>query len=211
MESLSDEARDRRPCRWVLVDAKSDLACVPQEERDDDAGDQQQDQVRLAQVTARETLRPLHFADHERCDHAGEHQEREYVDEERVPALPPQPGQSGVLVHHADHRDGDGRQKHDEAPKDRGMHEAGQQALEQLALADDDDCFGPHSTRDVIESRRGLAHADESVDENGAAGEQPDRDDQDHRKNGGSYRVHLVFRISAEMAGTISFRSPTTA
>ncbi len=179
-------------------------------------------------MTARKTLRPLHFADHERRDHAGEHEEREYVHEERVPALVPEPGQRRMLVDHADHRDGDGRQEHDEAPKDRGMHHAGQQALQQLALADDDDCFGPRPTRDVVESGRGLAHADESVYKRGATGEQPDRDDQDHGQDRRGDRVHDSLsplgrglgrgawaarceRISAEIAGTISLRSPTTA
>ena len=115
---------------------------MPEEQRDDDAADQEQDRVGLDDVAAGEPARPLHFADHECRDHAREHEEREDVDEQRVPALAAEPWERGVLVDHADHRDEDGREQHDEAPEDGRMHEARPQSLQKLALSNDDHRFG---------------------------------------------------------------------
>ncbi len=122
-----------------------------------------------------------------------------------------EPRQSRVLVDHADHRDGDGREQDDEAPEDRGVHEAGEQALQQLALADDDHSLSPCAAWQVVEPLHRLAHAHQPVQEDRTAREQRDRDDKDNGEDRRGDRVHLSLRTSAEMAGTISLRSPTTA
>ena len=83
---------------------------MPQQQRDDDPGDQQQDEVGLTQVAAYEPARPLDLSDHERRDDAGEHQHGEHIDEECIPALLPQPWQRRVLVDDPDHGDKDRRE-----------------------------------------------------------------------------------------------------
>ena len=96
----------------------------------------------------------------------------------------------------------------DEAPEDQCMHEAGAEALQQLALADDHDRLGTRARGHVVESRRGLAGPDDSEEQKRATREQADRDQDRQRQRDQAQRD---FRISAEIAGTISFKSPTTA
>ena len=98
---------------------------MPEEERDHDARDPHEDEVRLAEVAADESRGPLYLADHKRSDDSEQHEKREDIDEERVPALLAQPRQRRVLVDDADHRGKDGRQQDHEAPEDRCVHEAG--------------------------------------------------------------------------------------
>ena len=162
-------------------------------------------------MAAREPARPLDLADNEGRHDAGQHEHGEEVDENRIPALLPKPWQGRVLVDDADHRDEDGGKQDDEAPKDRGMHQARQEPLQQFALADDDDGFGASPAGQVVESLYGLAHPHEAVEQHGAAPEQGAGDDESRRQDDGGYGVHRCLRSSAEIAGTISLRSPTTA
>ncbi len=184
---------------------------MPDKQRDDDARNQEQDHVRFTHVAAGESPWPLHLADEERGDHASQHEEREDVYEQRVPTLVAEPRQRGVLVDNADHRDEDRREQHDEAPEDGRVHEARPQPLEELALPDHNHGLGLGAPGQVVESRDRLAHADEPVYEQRAARKQHDRDGQHDAESRCGDRVHFSLRISAEMAGTISFRSPTTA
>ena len=225
MERERQRARDGSPRGRVLVEAERDLARVPQQEGDDDPGDQQQDEVGLAHVAAGEAARPLDLADDESRDHAGKHEHCEGVDEERIPALLPKPGQGRVLVDEANHGGQNRWEQDDEAPEDRCMHQAREQALEQLALADDHDGLGAGARGQVVESLQGFPHPHEPVEEQRTAAEQRDRDDQDGGQGGRSDHplspsgrgpgrgacTARPLRSSAEMAGTISLRSPTTA
>ena len=210
-EGVCKQTRYRCPRRGVFVEPESDLARVPEKKRDHDAGDEQEDHVGLAHVAAGEPPWPLHLADDECGDHAGEHEESEDVDEERIPALAAEPWQRGVLVDDADHRDEDGREQHDEAPEDRGMHKARQQALQQLALSDDDDCFSARASWDVVETRGRLAHPDEAIQKHGAPAGEHAGNGERGRQDGRRHWIHLSLRSSAEIAGTTSRRSPITA
>ena len=175
---VRDEVGNRRPRRGVvLVEAERDARGVPQHERDDDAADQPEDQVGLAQVTAVEALRALDLADRERRQHAREDEHREEVDEEREPALRAEPGQRRVAVDDADHRDHDRRQQHDEAPEDGRVHDPRQQPLEELLLPEHDHGLVAHALRHVVEARHGLAHAHELVEQPGPAREERRRDE----------------------------------
>ena len=91
------------------------------------------------------------------------------------------------------------------------MHQARQQALQELALPHHDDCFGARSAGNVIDTRNGFAHADQAVEEQRAPAEEDPRNDQCDREDARGHRVHFSFRTSAEIAGTTSRRSPITA
>ena len=114
----------RRPARRPLVEAERDPAGVPEQQRRDDPGDHGQDQVGLAEVAALEARGPLELADRHRGEHAGQHEHGEDVHEQREPALVAEPRQRGVAVHRADHRDHDRGEEDEEAPEDRGVHQA---------------------------------------------------------------------------------------
>jgi hypothetical protein len=51
-----------------------------------------------------------------------------------------------------------------------------QQALQELALPHHDDCFGPRSARNVVETLYGLAHPDEPVKQQRSPAEEHPRD-----------------------------------
>jgi hypothetical protein len=116
-----------------------------------------------------------------------------------------------VGIDGADHRDQDRGEQNHEAPEDRGVHQARYENLQQLALPDDDQRFGAYASRDIVEASHRLAHPDEAVELNRAA---PEESRRNHQRGGYGYGwdgVQRDFRISAEIAGTISFRSPITA
>ena len=176
-------------------------------------------------MAAYEPARPLDLSDHERRDDAGEHQHGEHIDEECIPALLPQPWQRRVLVDDPDHGDKDRREQDDESPEDRRVHQARQEALEELALSHDHHRFGTSAGGQVVEAFDWLAHPNEPVEEERTATEQRDRDDQNNGKDrrgdhplspsgrgpGRGACTARLLRSSAEIAGTISLRSPTTA
>ena len=135
---------------------------VPEQQRRDDAGDQREDQVGLAEVAALEARRPLDLADQSRPDHAGEHEHGEDVDQQREPALVAEPGQRGVAVDRADHRDQDRREEDEEAPEDRGVDQARDEPLEQLALAQHDLGLVAGALRQVAGAVGRLAHPHEA-------------------------------------------------
>ena len=97
-EQVRERVRHRRPAGRPLVQPQRDPRRVPQQQRGDDPGDHRQDQVGLAQMAAPEAVGPLHLADEERGRHAGQHEHREQVDQEREPSLLGQPGDRRVLV-----------------------------------------------------------------------------------------------------------------
>jgi hypothetical protein len=94
------------------------------------------------------------------------------------------------------------------------MHQAGPEPLEQLALAEDDRDLVAGAPARVAGPVDRLARLYEPDQEADAANEQRAAGrDRDRERNGGRYRGYapLAFLISAEIAGTISWRSPITA
>jgi hypothetical protein len=66
-----------------------------------------------------------------------------------------------VLVDGADHRDHDRREEDEEAPEDRRMDEARDDALKQLLLAEDDDGLVLHALGRIAEAVDRLAEPDQ--------------------------------------------------
>jgi hypothetical protein len=125
-----------------------------------------------------------------------------------------QPRQRRVLVDGADHRDDDRGEEDQEAPEDRRVDEAGDGALEQLALAEDDDCLVPDPIRNVVEARDGLPEPDEIDEQLGPPGEQRPADGEqrgERERSGRDVYEDWALLSSAVIAGTISARSPITA
>ena len=104
-----------------------------------------------------EARRALDLADDDSRDHADQDEQCEDVDQQRVPALRAEPRQGRMCVDGADHGDDDRGEQDDEAPEDRGMHQARQQVLQQLPLADHIGGLDPGAGGHVIEAGRGLA------------------------------------------------------
>ena len=127
-------------------------------------------------MTAGEPPGPLHQPDRVRGDHAGQHAHREDVDQQRVPTLGPEPRQGRVRVRGADHRDDDGWKQHEKAPEDHRVHQSGAEALQQLALADDDHGLGARARGQLVEPRCWLALPDDPVEVPGLAPEESERD-----------------------------------
>ena len=156
-----------------------------------------------------EALGPQDLPDRDGGCHAGKNQDGEDVREPAEPFLPAEPRQLGAPVDRGDHRHQDRRQQDEEAPKDEGVHQAGNEALEELPLPEHD-----------LELRTGLAGRigravvrdgarDEAVEEDAApprahAGER-------HQRDEGEGAYVRAFRSSALIAGTTSCRSPITA
>jgi hypothetical protein len=93
------------------------------------------------------------------------------------------------------------------------VHEPWDEPLQQLPLAEDDDGLVPNALRQVVVAREGRTEADEAREEQGAARRERDRDGRDRRQGergqDDGYPA-LAFLSSAEIAGTISCRSPIT-
>jgi len=87
-------------------------------------------------------------------------------------------------------------------------------ALEQLALPEDDLGLRPQATRDVVEALDRLAEVNEPPEQPRTPREERPRDGKERGKSERAREnryVPLTFLISAEMAGRISCRSPMTA
>ena len=149
-EHLRDRVRDRRGRRGPLVQPGRDQRRVPEQQREHDHRDQPEDQVGLAEVAALEPLGALHLADPERRDHADEDEHDEEVDEEREPALMPEPGKRRAFRDGADQRHHDRREEDQEAPEDEGVDEARAEPLEELLLAEHDNGLVAHALRHVV-------------------------------------------------------------
>ena len=150
----------------------------------------------------------------DRADHAGQHEHGEDVDEQREPALVAEPRQRRVAVDRPDHRDHDRREEDEEAPEDRRVDQAGDEPLEQLALAEDDLGLVAHPPGHVVEAVRRLAHPHQPDEQLGAAREEEaaDRERGSQRERAGATSMTpRAFLSSAVIAGTISVRSPITA
>ena len=94
------------------------------------------------------------------------------------------------------------------------MDQAGTEPLQQLALAEHDLGLVAGAPRQVVEARRGLAHAHQPDEQLRAAGEQGARDREgrcERERSGQDGYGARAFRSSAVIAGTISVRSPITA
>ena len=212
-EDVRDQVRDRRPRRRPLVVAERDPRRVPQQQRDHDRRDQRQDQVGLPHVAALEAARSHDLAHPQRRGDADQHEHAEDVDEQRVPALVPQPRERLVAVDDPDHRDHDRRAEHEEAPEDERVHQPRPEALKQLAL--------PEHDRDLVAHARG--HLAPALDRarrpdqlrqqrHPAAGDRAagrERQPERNRLGGGDY-APLAFRSSATTAGSTACRSPIT-
>jgi hypothetical protein len=94
------------------------------------------------------------------------------------------------------------------------VHRTGQQPLEQLLLTENDHRFVADTPGDVVGAIERLRRADEAREEERAPAEERARDRQKRRERdrAGERRYDpRTFRSSAEIAGTISCRFPTTA
>jgi hypothetical protein len=120
-----------------------------------------------------------------------------------------------VPVDGPDHRHNDRREEHEEAPEDERVHQARDEPLEQLALAEHEqrlvaDAAGHAVVPAVIrvaredEPRQEARPAPEQAACDGEQGREPERAPED-------VYVLFAFRSSAAIAGTISCRSPITA
>src|SRR5215216_6597987 len=147
-------------------------------------------------------------------DHPDQHEHRKDVDQQREPALVPEPRQRRLAVDRADHRHEDRREQHEEAPEDRRVHQPRAEPLEQLALPEHDLRLVAHALRDVVEALDRLAEPDQVDEQLRAAGEQVAADRKRRRERERSEQdvyVERAFLSSAVIAGTISVRSPITA
>jgi len=143
-----------------------------------------------------------------------EHEDHEQVDERHEPALVPEPRQGLVLVDRRDHRHHDRREEDEEAPEDERVHQPGDEALKELLLAEDDHRLVAGAPRHVARAVDRLARADEPPEKDGALGEEPAGDGEQRREAERARQRRYApraFLSSAEMAGTISWRSPMTA
>ena len=199
-----------------LVQARGDASRVPAEQRQDDERDHQQDEVGFAEVRAVEARRSHDLADPDGGHDTGEHREDEDVDQRHEPALRPEPRERPVAVDGRDHRHDDRREEHEEAPEDRGMHRAGQQPLEQLALSEHDHRFVADPTWNVVVPLDRLRSTHEADEQQRAPREEGPRDGERRRERERACKrrcpyASRAFLSSAEIAGTISCRSPITA
>ena len=91
----------------------------------------------------------------------------------------------------------------------------GDEPLQQLPLAEHDHGLVAHAPRHVARALDRLARADEPPEEERAAGEEPAGDGEQRREAERARRPGVyaprAFLSSAEIAGTISCRSPITA
>jgi hypothetical protein len=107
-----------------------------------DPGDHEEDEVGLAEVRAADRVGPDDLPDHEGRRNAREHEHAEDVRQPAEPLLAAEPRQLRAPVDGGDHRDQDRREQDEKAPEDEGVHQAGDEPLEQLALPEHDRDFG---------------------------------------------------------------------
>ena len=119
----------------------------------------------------------------ERDPDEDEHDEE--VDEERKPALRAEPRQRLALRDGADQRHHDRREEDEEAPEDERVDQARAEPLEELLLAEHDDCLVAHSPRHVVEPLHRLPEPDEAGEQERAAAEQRARDAEDEEEREG--------------------------
>ncbi len=96
------------------------------------------------------------------------------------------------------------------------MDDAGDEALKELALAEDDGGLVLRAGGDVAEALGGLAHADEGYEQPRTTGKEEAGDGERRGEREGSDRDvygagHRSRFSSSVIAGTISVRSPITA
>ena len=176
---------------------------------------ERQDEIGLAQMAALEAPRALHLADPQRADHPDQHQHREQVDQEGVPALMAQPRERRVLGDHPDHGDHDRRAQHQEAPEDEGVDEA---RARSAAAA----CAGrarssprarPGASVSPVRFTGAPACSSATRKRTRTANRAPLTASAAASSDGGDGDAYVprTFLISAEIAGTTSCRSPITA
>jgi hypothetical protein len=161
-----------------------------------------------------EATRPHDLPDPDGDRDARQHGEDEDVDHRHVPALAAEPRQRRAAVDGADHRHHDRREEDEEAPEDQGVHEPGDEALEELALTQHDRRLVLHSQRHVVRPVERTGCADDAHEEQGATPEEKARGGEQRRERDGACRDRYwprTFLSSAVIAGTISCRSPITA
>ena len=182
---------------------------MPAEQRHDDSGDHEEDEVGLTEVRALEALRPHDLADHDGRDYPGKDHHDQQVDEPAEPGLPAEPRKLCMLVDRGDHRHQDRGQEHDEAVEDECVREAGHEPFEELALAEHDLDLVLHPEgnvgRLVVRPRAANLPDEELRAEQRAAADEDEQRAEDDRA------YERTLRSSALIAGTISCRSPTTA
>ena len=159
---------------------------------------------------------------------ADEDEHDEEVDEEREPALGTEPRQRLALGDRADQRHHDRREEDEEAPEDERMDEPGAEPLEQLLLPEHDDGLVADPPRHVVEALHGLARAGRAGSASARGGRRagPRRRARGRSASAETAVTRVTVRLrprllgvpltravrsSAEIAGSTSCRSPTTA
>ena len=138
-------------------------------------------------MAADEPLGPLHEPDPQRHADADEHQRAEDVLDEPEPARAPDPRQGEVRVDDLAHRLGDRGEEHEEAPEDEGVHEAGCEPLEELALGQHVGALTGDPSRQVAASVHGPAKGVQTGEQARPAREQPAREEDDHGEEGAAH------------------------
>ena len=178
---------------------------VPEQQRDHDERDQRQDEIGLAEMRSLEPLRPDDLADDGSGHDADEHEHGEGVGEVAVPLR-----RAHVPAGDVDRRQDDRREENDEAPEDERVHQAGDEPLQQLPLAEHDLDLVLDPLLDVGRAVVGLRAPYLLGEEPGPPREAAARRDDEDRERDRSYDPR-TFRSSALIAGTTSCRSPMTA
>jgi hypothetical protein len=160
-------------------------------------------------MRAAEPLGPDDLPDHRGGGHSREDEHAEDVREPAKPLLVTEPRQLRAPVDRGDHGHQDRRQQDQESPEDEGVHQAGDEALQQLSLAEDDLELRAGLARRLLAAVVGDGVRDEAVEEHAT----PPRADagERHQRDEGERAYGFAFRSSALIAGTTSCRSPITA
>jgi hypothetical protein len=118
-----------------------------------------------------------------------------------------------LLVDRRDRRRDDRREEDEEAPEDERVHQAGDEPLQQLPLAEHDHSLVADAPREVTRAVDRPPLPDEPDEEERAPREQPaaDRHERDEPERAGDDGYPRAFLSSALIAGTISCRLPITA
>jgi hypothetical protein len=196
------DGRGHRGPPPVRREPERDPRAAAQEQRDDDPEDQSEDPVRLAPVAADEPLGPLAEPDRERDRQAHEHPGGEDVLHEPEPPGPADPRQLEPGIHDLPADLEDRGQQHEEAPEDQGVHQAGHEPLEQLALAEHPRAFAREPDREVAAALHGPPEPDEARQQPGPAGREA-AGDGDHPGEQGCAGEHQGRSIAQfGLAGT---------
>jgi len=178
---------------------------MPEQERDHDERDQREDEIGLAEMRSLEALRTNDLPNDDRGRDADEHEDGEHVGEDAIPLR-----RVHVTACDVDGREDDRREEDDEAPEDERVHEAWDEPLQQLPLAEHDLDLVLDPLRDVDRAVVRLSAPHLLDEEPCPPPEEAARRDDENCERNRAYDPRTL-RSSALIAGTTSCRSPITA